>query len=52
MATDYPSGINRNILECKVISFRVESKSAKCINRNILECKDFWSASQFASRPY
>ena len=31
--------INRNILECKVISFVVNPAAARCINRNILECK-------------
>ena len=31
--------INRNILECKVISPEMLSGRDLCINRNILECK-------------
>ena len=40
MATDYPSGINRNILECKVLIARLSTCVFYSINRNILECKD------------
>ena len=32
-------GINRNILECKVLRYRSLLSGAYCINRNILECK-------------
>ena len=33
-------GINRNILECKADSSRIETGGRVCINRNILECKE------------
>ena len=32
-------GINRNIMECKVISQYPDAKAIKSINRNIMECK-------------
>ena len=34
------SGINRNIVECKVTIFRLLRTGLFCINRNIVECKD------------
>ena len=37
-------GINRNILECKVLRNRHTVQTFRRINRNILECKDKQSA--------
>ena len=34
-------GINRNILECKVVPYHGTQPAAVCINRNILECKEY-----------
>ena len=35
------SGINRNIVECKVVTIQSFSYSEEGINRNIVECKVF-----------
>ena len=37
-------GINRNIVECKVLERAQELKQETSINRNIVECKD-WNIS-------
>ena len=39
------TGINRNIVECKVISPEMLSGRDLCINRNIVECKVICAAS-------
>ena len=38
-ATDYPVGINRNIVECKGITDMDYRSGQHRINRNIVECK-------------
>ena len=37
---NYTTGINRNIVECKVCFYCWAAKPCYCINRNIVECKD------------
>ena len=37
---DVQKSINRNILECKVLSKFFQHRIVKRINRNILECKE------------
>ena len=44
------SGINRNILECKVTRRSGTLITGICINRNILECKVGISASHLRRR--
>ena len=36
-------GINRNIVECKVLCEYINWNARRCINRNIVECKGKWN---------
>ena len=44
-------GINRNILECKVLPQFIECKRVPGINRNILECKGRTLSAEWNCKP-
>ena len=46
----WSTGINRNIVECKVKTVLIEGYMEKGINRNIVECKEIFQCFRFTCK--